>query len=243
MSGPRYLPGNVGGAWLIDSAVHRSTGPWTAAVHALLEHLHGRVRGIPHVIGFDDDGREVLSYLPGRVIDVDRERLTTEQLVSVVEWTRHFHDAVRDFTHPGPWRAPPPSNATLIGHNDIAPYNAAFDGDQLVGIFDWDFAGPTTVEMELAFIAWNCVPLWSDDDDAAMAERLSVMASTYGAVTPDAILSAVPERIQPMLDWIPQAAAAGDDGMRRLMTRGEPEQTQRALDRLMLRMPSIERLL
>jgi aminoglycoside phosphotransferase (APT) family kinase protein len=31
-----------------------------------------------------------------------------------------------------------------------------------VGVFDWDLAGPTTPLLELAFIAWNCVPLWRD---------------------------------------------------------------------------------
>jgi aminoglycoside phosphotransferase (APT) family kinase protein len=52
--------------------------------------------------------------------------------------------------------------ASLIGHNDIAPYNVCFDGDDVAGVFDWDLAGPTTPVMELAFIAGNCVPLWRD---------------------------------------------------------------------------------
>ena len=43
-----------------------------------------------------------------------------------------------DFAHPGPWRYFPTPGATLIGHNDIAPYNACFDGDDLAGVFDWD---------------------------------------------------------------------------------------------------------
>jgi Ser/Thr protein kinase RdoA (MazF antagonist) len=28
--------------------------------------------------------------------------------------------------------------ASLIGHNDIAPYNVCFDGDEVAGVFDWD---------------------------------------------------------------------------------------------------------
>jgi hypothetical protein len=62
---------------------------------------------------------------------------------------------------------------TLIGHNDIAPYDACFDGDDVVGVFDWDMSGPTTPLFELAFIAWNCVPLWRDIGTDPAAQRAS----------------------------------------------------------------------
>jgi hypothetical protein len=34
-----------------------------------------------------------------------------------------------------------------------------------------DMAGPSAPLLELAFIAWNCVPLWRDTDSAEAAER------------------------------------------------------------------------
>ena len=131
------LAGNLGGAVRVGATVRRCVGPWTPAVHALLNHLAGRVPHIPEVLGFDELGREVLSYLPGRVLDTDTELLTVGQLVSMVRWTRVFHEAVADFAHPGPWRYPRLPGPTLIGHNDIAPYNVCFDGEELVGVFDW----------------------------------------------------------------------------------------------------------
>ena len=127
-----YLPGNVGGAVLINGAVHRAAGPWTEAVHALLRHLATRLPCIPQVLGYDEQGREVLSYLPGRVIDLDTEVLSVPQLIALTRWTRTFHEAVAGYWHPGPWRYFPAAEATVIGHNDIAPYNACFDGDELV---------------------------------------------------------------------------------------------------------------
>jgi hypothetical protein len=79
------LPGgNVGGAVRVGDTVRRSTGPWTPAVHALLGYLASRVPHIPRVLGFDDQGREILSYLPGRVVDIDTELLSPGQIVSVV---------------------------------------------------------------------------------------------------------------------------------------------------------------
>jgi hypothetical protein len=235
--------GNVGGAVRVGDTVRRPVGPWTPAVHALLEYLAPRLRAVPRVLGHDQRGREVLSYLPGHVVDVDTELLSTGQIVSMVRWTRDFHEVVANFAHPGPWRFFPVPGPVLVGHNDIAPYNACFDGDDLVGVFDWDFSGPSTPLLELAFIAWNCVPLWRDIGAAAAADRLRVIAATYGTGGPDArrILHAVPPRIQLMLDGIPAAAAGGDQGMVNLMSVGEPGNSRRALADLTRRIPAIDR--
>jgi Phosphotransferase enzyme family len=237
------LVGNVGGAVRVGDTVRRATGPWTPAVHALLGHLATRVPHVPQVLGIDDQSREVLSYLPGRVVDVDTELLTPGQIVSIVDWTRAFHAAVAGFAHPGPWRYFAPPEPTLIGHNDIAPYNACFDGDTLVGIFDWDMSGPTTPLFELAFIAWNCVPLWRDIGPGPAAGRLALIADTYGGFSPREILHTVPRRIEVMLDGIPVAAAAGDAGMANLMTAGEPERSRASLRDLIDRIPAIDRAL
>lgn len=238
------LPGGgVGGAVRVGATVRRSTGPWTPAVHALLDHLRGRVPHVPRVHGLDEQGREILDYLPGHIIDLDTERLSERQITAVVGWTRALHEAVAGFAHPGPWRYFPVEGATLIGHNDIAPYNVCFDGEELVGVFDWDLAGPTTPLYELAFIAWNCVPLWRDIGADLAARRLTVIARTYGGFTAAEILLAVPPRIQIMLDGIPVAAAAGDEGMANLMANGEPERSTRSLADLVGRTPGILRAL
>lgn len=237
------LDGNVGGVWRVGETVRRPTGPWTPAVHALLDYVRPRLNCVPHVLGFDEHGREILSFLPGRVVDIDSELLTTAQLQSVVAWTRSFHNAVDAFDHRGPWRFSEIRQPTLIGHNDVAPYNVCFDGDDLVGVFDWDLAGPTTPLLELAFIAWNCVPLWRDVGRGLAAERLELIASTYGSHSALEVLQAVPMRIQLMLDWIPKAASAGDEGMVNLMTVGEPERSQRSLEDLLGRLPTVAALL
>ncbi|MEN3305400.1 MAG: hypothetical protein V7603_1602, partial [Micromonosporaceae bacterium] len=193
MTDGEMLSGNVGGALRVGDTVRRPTGPWTPAVHALLGHLATRVPHVPRVFGFDSLGREILSYLPGRVIDVDTELLTPGQIAAVVGWTRDFHRAAAGFSHPGPWRYPKLPGPTLIGHNDIAPYNVCFagetsgvlpsakdrlrpdsPGDDLAGVFDWDMSGPTTPLFELAFIAWNCVPLWRDIGPHLAARRLAL---------------------------------------------------------------------
>jgi hypothetical protein len=238
--GEELAGANVGRVWRFGDTVHRATGPWTPAVHALLDYLAPRLPHIPRVIGLDEGGREILTFLPGEIVDIDDdEALSPAQLVSLVRWTQQLHREVAGFDHPGPWRFFPVESPTLVGHNDIAPYNACFEGDELVGVFDWDFAGPSTPLLELAFIAWNCVPLWSDVGTESAAERLELIASTYGTLTALEILHAVPGRIQAMLDGIPTAAAAGDEGMLNLMSVGEPERSQVALNALQRRFPLI----
>jgi hypothetical protein len=110
-------------------------------------------------------------------------------------------------------------------------------------LYDWDMAGPTTPLMELAFIAWNCVPLWRDIGDGAAAERIGRICSAYGGVHPAQIVDDVPRRIKMMLDWIPLGAAAGDAGLRRLMSQGEPQRSQAALNDLIPRLRRIRPLL
>ena len=97
---PVWLAGNVGGAWRIGGTVHRTTGPWTPAVHALLDFLAPCLEHTPRVLGFDEQGREVLTFLPGLVVDNDTEPLTPGQIDSLVRWTRRFHQVVAGFGHP-----------------------------------------------------------------------------------------------------------------------------------------------
>ena len=62
------LGGNLSGSVRIGDTVHRRAGSWTPAVHALLEHLQRVGFGAaPEVLGMDDQGRAVLSFIPGEL--------------------------------------------------------------------------------------------------------------------------------------------------------------------------------
>jgi hypothetical protein len=57
--------GGLTGAERVGATVHRETGPWTPAVHALLRHLEAAGLEAPGVLGIDDEGREVLTFVEG----------------------------------------------------------------------------------------------------------------------------------------------------------------------------------
>lgn len=234
------LPGgNVGGAVRIGPTVRRPTGPWTPAVHALLRHLGSSgLRAIPRVHGIDARGREVLDFLPGEVIDVDAEQLSEARLANLAAWLRQLHEACAGFEHPGPWRFFGVESPTLITHNDVAPYNVAFDGDAVSGVFDWDLAGPSTPVADLGHTAWSAIPLFRPIPAAEAARRLAVFAEGYGT-DERTVLNAVQPRVQLAIDGIREAVRRGDPGMITLAATGEPEGTERALAGFLARRDAI----
>ena len=242
LDGHRLEGGNVGGAVRIGRTVRRPVGPWTPAVHRLLDHLNEQgLRATPHVLGTDARAREVLTYLPGRIVDVDDELLSDAQLADLTRWTRELHDATQGWHDQGPWRYFDVDGAEVVGHNDVAPYNVVFDGDRVVGVFDWDLSGPTTRLFELAHLAWSGVPLYRPIPDADVARRLQLMASTYGGVDARAVLGAVPVLKQVGIDGIRSWITAGDPAGLAQAAVGEPERTEVALAGLVERLPAIER--
>jgi 8-oxo-dGTP diphosphatase len=250
LDGDQLPGGNVGGAARIGATVRRGTGAWTPAVHGLLAHLvRAGLVEVPRVHGFDDRGREVLDFLPGRVLDLDREVASVALLADAMRWLRRFHDVGVQGAGPdvtGPWRY-----AGRLGlgadevmcHNDFAPYNVAVstsaDGDRVVGVFDWDLASPGTVIDDLAFAAWNWVPLWRPHEPGLAAQRLDVMAGAYGGVRAEDILAATVPRIEELVAFIEQGQAAGDPGMANLAAVGEPQRTVDSLGDLRLRVSGI----
>ena len=234
-----HLPGGSGGVWRVDDpqrgpVVHRPTGPWTPAVHDLLAHLEDAgLDGIPRVLGSDAEGREVLTYLPGRTVAVDSEAAPDATLGEAARWLRRFHDAVRSYD-PGlrAWRQTSAAlePGQLICHNDTGAYNWIVDGDRFVGMIDWDQAGPGQPLDDLAFLCWSGIPLFRAIPTADAARRVRLAAERYGDVEARALLDAVTDRMQRASDRIAAGIARGDAGMLALRAVGEPERTRARVD-------------
>ncbi|MEU7941859.1 phosphotransferase [Microbispora bryophytorum] len=246
----RRLPGgNTNGAVRVGDTVRRVPGPWTPAVHALLRHLEdaGFDRA-PRARGFDDQGREVLSYLPGEVVGTARPWPawvhSDDALRQVAVWLRDFHTAVASFVPPpdavwregGTWRP-----GLVVGHNDAAPYNAAWADGRLIGFFDWDFAAPVAPEWDLAFTAFSWVPLHARhvvaaDGFTAFAERprrLRLFLDTYGWDGPAGrFIETVRQRVSASADGIRRLAAAGDPAYRKLVDDGVDRSLDTAMEEL-----------
>ena len=245
----RLLGGNAGGAVLVDGAVRRGAGVWTPSVHALLEHLHERGFGrAPRPLGFDEHGREVLTYLPGATVGEQKPWPAWVHadgtLLQVADWLRDYHAAVADFAPPigsiwrlgGQWTA-----GQVVCHNDAAPYNAAWHEDRLSGFFDWDFAGPAPPDWDFAFTAFAWVPLHARHVVSAEGftafddrrRRLELLLDRYrweGGV--ESLLEVLDRRLQAHANDVLRLAKTGDPSFQHLIDEGAVRDIQIARDEL-----------
>ena len=237
------LPGgNVGGAVRVGDTVRRATGPWTPAVHGLLNYLaEAGLTGIPRVRGFDERGREILDYLPGTSYG---EEVPDDVLADAMRWLAEYHRVVASYRPEGEivWRTSRGELAAdqIICMHDYGWYNWIGTEAGFSGVIDWDMAGPGVPLDDIAFTAWNTAPLAMPMDPAYQAARLRLMASSYGdTFTPLQILEGAPIRAQRSARVIRAGQEAGDPGMLNLATVGEPERTERRLKDLQRRIPEI----
>ncbi len=254
------LPGGRNdGAVRVGHTVRRPSGSHTPAVHALLRHLEAAgFTGAPRVLGMDDQGREVLTYLEGSTIGEARPwpawAHSDAALVAAARWLRDFHAASRTFV-------PPPGArwfgdrselgpGELVGHHDAAPYNAVWRPEPtstdpsagvLVGMVDWDLAGPADPVRDLAFVALTWVPLTARDVAAAdgfppgadRGARLGLLLDAYGwAGTTTEVLTAVRQRALEHAAGLRAAASGGYGPAVDLVAEGVADAFDRAVTEL-----------
>jgi Phosphotransferase enzyme family len=187
----------------MGDTVRRPCGPWTPAVHGLLNHLAEKgFTEAPRVLGIDDQGREVLTFLPGEPVswtDWPSVLRDGDGLAQLGTLLRRYHDAVRDYVPPpdAVWRNPlAPATGELVRHGDFAPFNTVWCDDRVTGVIDWDFAQPGRAITDLAYLAWYGVPLSADyrsleygfADGADRAGRLRDLCAAYGSWGPEDVV-------------------------------------------------------
>ena len=232
--------GNLNPVVRVGDTVRRSTGAWTPTVHQLLKYLEGQgFEGAPRVLGFDDQGREVLAYIEGATDDSgDPEWVWSERaLVEAAHLIRRYHDLCRTYEPPAEaqWQVMvgAPSSGEIVCHNDLAPFNAVFQEGVPVAFLDWDLAAPGPRLWDIAYAAWRFVPLYGDTTDRSWtadvgerASRLRLLSDTYGLSEHERarLLETVERRIRCSFDTLKAWGEEGKPGwseMWRQKTHGE----------------------
>jgi Phosphotransferase enzyme family len=158
--GPVVIDGDV---------VRRPAGPWTPAVHALLDHLERTgFTGSPHAVSAD--GEDVVAYIPGG--SVSPHAWSDAGVFQVGCLLRTLHDSTASFVpppgaawHPWPFASDAPD--AIISHRDTGPWNIVARDGLPVAFIDWVTAGPADPVEEIAATAWLNAQLHDDD----IAER------------------------------------------------------------------------
>jgi thiamine kinase-like enzyme len=175
-----------------ENTVRRETGPWTPAVHALLRHLEAKgFEGAPRVVGIDEEGFEVLTYVPG-LAHRPPVPASDEVVAQVGGLLRAYHDATVDFRSPADAHWQIPGSGDVICHNDLYARNIVFRDGAPVALIDFEFAGPGSRLTDIASAAAFWAPLQTDEaarlwglptDDRG--GRLRLLCDAYGLTVRD----------------------------------------------------------
>ena len=246
----QQLGGNVSASVRIGDTVHRRAGPWTPAVHALLQHLRGvGFDAAPEPLGTDERGRAVLRFIEGEANPGWPDPMPAwmyeddATIVAAARLLRRYHRAVSTFVPPtdARWRTVAPVQHEVICHYDWAPYNALFRGHEPVVMLDWDSAGPGTRLWDLAISAYQWIPLYPKYDGvsnnpvlplAARAARLATFCAAYGDFSPGETLDTLIEELPFHADLIQELGQRGDPGVARLIGWDVPARLRREAELL-----------
>jgi hypothetical protein len=195
--------GSVSAPVKIGNTVHRQAGAWTPTIHALLAFLQANHFAYsPEVLGTDEKGREILTFLPGTAATRPwpRQLLEDEGLIQAATMLARYHEIVKNFQLPAnvEWRIDKRvlKPGQIIRHGDLGPWNTLWQDGNLTGLIDWDFAEPGEAITDLAQMAYYFVPLrgengWQEAGFAKrpdLAHRLDILCATYGQFTANEVL-------------------------------------------------------
>lgn len=186
----------------VGDTVRRPMGPHSPLVHVILRHLEAAgFGGAPRVLGVDEQGREVLTFVEGEVADRPWPAWVADvdRAVSVARLLRGLDDAMLSLGLPAevdavappsppdgplpPRRGPDP---TFVGHRDVSPENVVFRDGRAAALIDFDLAQPCSRVDEVCNLLLWWAPLMPPPDreevmrDADAVARARVLVEAYG---------------------------------------------------------------
>lgn len=104
----------------VGDTVRRTRGPRSSFAAQVLRHLHSvGYPHAPHHLGVDEQGRDILTYIPGR----------TNAYALAGTMLRQLHEATADHSLAG--------EHECVIHGDPGPFNTIFHDGLPVAFIDW----------------------------------------------------------------------------------------------------------
>ena len=173
----------------VGDTVRYPVHPRSGFVDALLRHLEQvGFAGAPRALGYDAQGRQVLTFVEGDVFHSAPYGLSDAQLLSATDLIRRYHDATATSSLRGVQE--------VVCHGDLGPHNMVFRGERAVAIIDWDVdVGPGRRADDFAQAVWcladliePAVPL------VEQSRRTALMCQAYPGMSPAVVVTELAAR-------------------------------------------------
>ncbi len=216
----------------IGNTVHRPTNWWTPSVHHLLNYLESvNFKYSPRVLGFDDQGREILSFIDGESGGAGWKKIISEDgLRKYAKLLREYHDVIANYkplaSSEWAYAKGELKKGEIMCHGDFGIWNTVWVGDEPVGIVDWDFVVPAKPSYDVFYALEYSAPF--RDDEACMKwhhfpevpdrkKRIKIFTEVYGISDIGGVVSGVAQvqrkvgeyelalakrGLQPQVDWV-----------------------------------------
>lgn len=172
----------------IGYTVRRPMNGRGSFVHELLLHLERRgFNCAPRFQGIDDEGREILTFIPG-LVPSELGHFADAQLASAAQLLRQFHDATLD--------CPLRNGHEIICHGDASPCNCVFVDEIPRALIDFDAAHPGSRLEDVGYAAWLWIDIGNDElSPDLQGQRLADFYSSYGINSVDALSSIIAAQV------------------------------------------------
>ena len=171
----------LGGGWSTDGVVRvgdtvrrPSRFPNQLMRDVLVELERVGFDAAPRWLGFDEQGRDVLTWVEGDDYSDTRSTVfADEQLAASARLLRRYHDAVA-----GSHLARP---CDVVCHGDYGPWNLIWRDGLPFSVIDFDTAHPGSREDDLGYALWKHLNLGLVDvPPVEQARRAALFSNAYG---------------------------------------------------------------
>lgn len=252
-AGEEVLAGGVanpGAVVRVGGTVRRPRKPQTESVHHFLRFLveQGLDGVVPTPLGFDDRGREILTFLPGLIALpphtawAEGERL----LVSVAELQRRLHHASAAYRPPtdavwdddaAPGYLPDGARGPLVCHNDLCVENVVIRDGLAAAVIDFDYTAPVDPLFDIAVAVRHWAPVRAPQDLADLGVDVDVMDRFGRFLEVHELAVASRRRVVELIgrfldrahDNVQRLAAEGNAGFAEMIAGGYLDQNRRSV--------------
>jgi len=213
--------GRTGKIQKVGDTVIRPANIWTTNVHSFLRYCidEGSVF-VPTPYGINNDGDEMVSYMPGDVYNALPSSLLSDSLiVSAATLLRKLHELGEQYipklTSKEQWMLPVVSPVEVMCHGDFAPYNVTIVNGKAHGIIDFDTLHPGSRMWDIVYAVYRWVlsidcRFYGKVDE--QIQKTKLFLDSYGVKTDDrhGFVELLVKRLESLMDYMKCQAQSGN---------------------------------